>query len=63
MLDDVRNHDAMPTDEEREWMALHEVVTIVRAIVLATVALGIGWGASMLIGEQVRPAVASFAGR
>jgi hypothetical protein len=59
MLDDIRNHDAIPTDEEREWMAMHEIAAIARAILLAAVALSIGWGASTFVDEQLRPAVAA----
>ena len=63
MLDDIRNHDALPTREEREWMALDEIGILGRGILLATVALAIGWSASEALEGQSRDAIAAIAPR
>jgi nitroreductase len=54
MLDDVRNHSALPTDEEQRWLGFDDVGAIARAMVLAAVALGIGWGVSTLLEGHAR---------
>jgi hypothetical protein len=63
MLDDLRNHDALPTEEEQRWIALGDVGVIARAVLLATVALAIGWGASTLLEAQNHELVAALAHR
>ena len=60
MLDDIRNHDAMPTPEEAQWMAVDLLRVIFRAAVLAVITLSIGVTASVVIDRVHRaPAVAS----
>ena len=59
MLDDIRNHDPLPTAEEQEWMALHELGAIARAVLLATVALAIGWAASVALEDTLGDQVAT----
>lgn len=61
MLDDIRNHDALPTEEESGWVAADAVGLIVRAVALAALALALGAGVSMLVepGAAAPPAVAS----
>jgi hypothetical protein len=49
MMEDIRNHDAMPTAEEREWMQVDGVGTVLRACVLAAVAIAVGLGATALV--------------
>ena len=49
MIEDIRNHDAKPTAEESAWMQVDGVGAVLRACVLAAVALTIGLGASALV--------------
>ena len=49
MLEDIRNHDATPTAEECAWMQVDGIGAVVRASVLAAVALVVGLGASALV--------------
>jgi len=49
MLDDIREHDARPTEEEEDWMRTDPVRIAVKAILLAAVALGIGASLSQLV--------------
>jgi hypothetical protein len=49
MLDDVRNHEALPTEEESAWVQADALGLIARALALAAVALVLGLGASMLL--------------
>ena len=61
MLDDLRNHDALPTEEESAWVGADAVGLVVRAVALAGLALALGAGVSMLVdaGHAAQPAVAS----
>ncbi|HET7728558.1 MAG TPA: hypothetical protein VFK48_00875 [Usitatibacter sp.] len=52
-MEDIRNHDSMPTPEEREWMEADTPGAILRGFLLAAVALGIGLVASMLVTDVV----------
>jgi hypothetical protein len=63
MLDDLRNHDALPSEEEQRWMAFDDLGMIARAVLLAAAALAIGWGASMLIEGHDRDMVALYGRR
>ena len=56
MLDDLRNPDALPTDEERRWLGFDDLGAIARAVLLAAVALAIGWGVSTMIDVPARDA-------
>ena len=49
MMDDIRNHDPMPSAAESAWMQVDGVAAVVRACALAAVALLVGLGASMLV--------------
>jgi hypothetical protein len=42
MLEDFRNHDAKPTEEERAWMNTNPFSVLVRLVVIAGIALAIG---------------------
>ena len=46
MLEDLRNHDAKPTPQEREWMAADPLKAVVRIVVLAGLAVAIGLAAT-----------------
>lgn len=61
MLDDLRNHDALPNEEESAWVEADAVGLIVRALALAGLALALGAGVSMLVdsGLAAPPEVAS----
>lgn len=63
MLDDIRNHDPLPTEEESGWVGADAVGLIVRAMALAGLALALGAGVSALVdsGLAVPPGVASAA--
>ena len=49
MMEDIRNHDVTPTAEERAWMQVDGIGAVLRACVLAAVALAVGRGASSLV--------------
>jgi hypothetical protein len=49
MLDEIRNHDSLPTAEEARWMAQQPLVPIARMVVLGAVAVIIGWAASAML--------------
>lgn len=61
MLDDLRNHDAFPAEEQAAWAGADAVGLIVRAMALAGLALALGAGVSMLVdpGLAAPPAAAS----
>lgn len=61
MLDDIRNHDPLPTEEESGWVGADAVGLIVRAMALAGLALALGASVSMLAdpGAAAPSAVAS----
>lgn len=61
MLDDIRNHDPLPTEEESGWVGADAVGLIVRAMALAGLALALGVSVSMLAdpGAVAPSAVAS----
>jgi hypothetical protein len=42
MLEDVRNHDAAPTAEEREWIDSNPIAAAVRVAVFLAFAVSIG---------------------
>jgi hypothetical protein len=63
MLDDLRNHDALPTREERSWLAFDDLGTIARAVLLAAVAIAIGCGVSMMLEAPSRDAFTASAMR
>ena len=48
-MDDIRNHDPLPDAEESAWMKVEAAAALLRACVMAGVALVIGLGASALI--------------
>jgi hypothetical protein len=59
MVDDLRDHDATPTEEELEWMSVKPVAVVVKALALAGIAIAIGVSVSQLLtNEQSYPPVA-----
>lgn len=48
MVDDLRNHDARPTEEEREWIDLDPFAFVLKVAAVATIGLMIGVYASLL---------------
>ena len=55
MMDDIRTHDPMPSAEEAAWMQVDGVGAVLRACVLAAIALAVGLGAAGLV-EDADPA-------
>jgi hypothetical protein len=49
MLDDIRGHDAAPTEEEREWIDSSPVVYAVRLAVFLVFATAIGGYVSLYL--------------
>ena len=49
MLDDFRNHDATPTEEERGWLNTNPFAVLARLAVIAGIALAIGLTATVAI--------------
>jgi len=41
MVEEIRNHDAMPTEEEAGWMDVEPVSTVVGLMAIAALALAI----------------------
>ena len=56
MLEDIRNHDAAPTPEETDWMSTGILGVVVRAALLAVIALAVGLSASIVVDHTQRPA-------
>ena len=50
MMDDIRNHDAMPSAEELAWMQ-DGIGALVRTFALAALSLVVVLGAGMLVDE------------
>ncbi len=59
MLDDLRNHDASPSAEEREWLATDPFTVVLRGIAIAGVAVILGLTASHLLADA--PAASTIA--
>ena len=56
MLEDFRNHDAEPTEQERAWMAANPFKVVLHLVVLASIATAIGVSGTQLVQETPRPA-------
>ena len=48
-MDDIRNHDPAPTEEESAFMDANPVGMVLSAVAIAVAALAIGVSASMLL--------------
>jgi hypothetical protein len=64
MIDDLRNHDAAPSEGEIAWIVAQPVAVVVKALALAGVAIAIGVSLSqLLVDENAYPPVAVFAAK
>jgi hypothetical protein len=61
MLDELRNHDATPTQQERWWLEVSPLHLAVRIAALAAVSVMIGVGASFLLDAEPYPATTAAA--
>jgi hypothetical protein len=52
MVEDLRDHDAMPTEEELEWMSAEPLTVVIKALALAGIAIAIGVAASQLLSDE-----------
>jgi hypothetical protein len=48
MLDDLRNHDTEPNEQERAWMSVDPLAVLMRLAVLAILAVAIGLSATQI---------------
>lgn len=55
MLEDLRNHDPSPTQEEREWMTVNPFAVTVRLLALAGIAMAIGLSGTSLLQADPKP--------
>jgi hypothetical protein len=62
MLEDLRNHDATPTDEERAGLNSNPLAVLLRLAVIASVALAIGLTATVAIDPVQKSATTASAG-
>ena len=56
MLEDIRNHDAVPSREESDWVSTDVIALVVRSVGLGGLALAIGVAASAVITPTHAPA-------
>jgi hypothetical protein len=60
MLEDFRDHDPQPTEQERQWMEANPFNALIRVLALASLAVAIGLSASTVMDTKAAPtAVAS----
>jgi hypothetical protein len=59
MLDDLRNHDPVPTEKERGWMDTSPVEAAVRVAIVVGVSVAIGVAASLAPDNAPRPSTAA----
>jgi hypothetical protein len=52
MVEDLRDHDAMPTEEELEWMSAKPLTVVIKALALAGIAIAIGVSVSQLLTNE-----------
>ena len=62
MVEEIRNHDAEPTDEELRWMNVEPVSIVVGLMVLAALALAIGVSATS-VADAPQPVKSVAAGK
>jgi hypothetical protein len=58
MFDDLRNHDPIPTAEEREWMAVDPLSIALRLAVVAGLSVLLGLAAGQTLDWEQAPAAA-----
>jgi hypothetical protein len=59
MLDEIRNHDSLPTAEEERWMTQRPMASIARMVILGAVAVIIGWAMSDMLDTSGAQALAA----
>jgi hypothetical protein len=52
MVDDLRDHDATPSEEELEWMSAKPFAVVIKALALAGIAIAIGVSVSQLLTHE-----------
>jgi hypothetical protein len=52
MMDEIRNHDPMPTEQEREWLAANPYPVVMRLVLVAGVAVVLGVAASQVLEDE-----------
>jgi hypothetical protein len=52
MLDDLRNPDALPSEEELAWMSAEPLTVVLKALALAAIAIAIGVSVSQLLTNE-----------
>ena len=62
MLEDLRNHDATPTEEERAWLNADPFAVLLRLVVIAGIALAIGLTATVSIDPVQKSSTTASAG-
>ena len=63
MLDDLRNHDATPTEEERDWMQFDPFAFLVKLAAVAVLGVMIGIYAGMIAEPDPRPSTVAETSR
>jgi hypothetical protein len=63
MLEDVRNHDAAPTAEEREWIDSNPFAAAVRVAIFLVFAIAIGGYLSLYLEPPISGAAVAKAGK
>ena len=58
MLEDLRNHSAQPSAQERAWMSFDPMAIAVKLVALAGIALAIGVSVTQLAAPPQAAAVA-----
>jgi hypothetical protein len=61
MFDDIRDHDAQPSEQERDWMENNPFALIARLAVLAIIAIAIGASTTVLVEPRQKPAATAAA--
>jgi hypothetical protein len=57
MLDDLRNHDTKPNEQERAWMSVDPLAVLTRLAILAILAVAIGLSATQMAAPSAPDAV------
>ena len=52
MVDDLRDHDALPNEEEIAWMSAEPLAVVMKALALAAIAIAIGVSVSQLLTNE-----------
>ena len=63
MIDEIRNHEAAPTEEESRWMDVEPVSAVVGLMVVAALALAISVSATSVADAPQKPVKSASAGK